>query len=50
MAKIVRRVFWNKRNQQPTVTLPKKKLDPSIKFGDELFVELRVIKKKRRKK
>lgn len=47
--KIIRKVFTNKRNKQLTVTLSKKeikKIDPTIKFGDELFVELSVLKKK----
>lgn len=48
---IVRRLFLNKRTKQLTATIPKKQikaLDPTIKFSDELFVELRVFKKRRR--
>jgi len=48
MPKIIRKVFVNKRNKQLTVTLSKKqlrKIDPTIKFGKNLFVELEIIKK-----
>lgn len=44
---IKRKVFLNKKNNQLSVSIPKKKLKklyPSIKFGEDLFVELRVIK------
>ena len=47
--KIIRRVFLNKKNKQLMVTLPKKvikAMDPSVKFGKDLFVELKIIKKK----
>lgn len=46
---IIRKVFINKKNKQGTVTLPKKQLkamDPTIKFNKDLFVELRIMKKK----
>ena len=45
--KIIRKVFVNKRNKQLTVPLSKKELkaaDPDIKFGDDLFVELKILK------
>ncbi len=53
MSKIIRKVFINKKNKQLSVSLPKKefrKLDPTIKFGEDLFVELRIVKKKGVKK
>ena len=46
---IVRKVFVNKRNKQLTVPLSKKEIkaiDPTIKFSDNLFVRLRIFKKK----
>lgn len=46
---IIRKVFVNKRNKQLTVPLSKKqlkKLDPSIKFSDNLFVQLSIFKGK----
>ena len=49
VCKIIRKVFWNKRNKQPSVSIPKKLLDPTIAFGEKLFVELKVIKKDRLK-
>ncbi len=48
--RIVKKVFVNKRTKQLSVTIPKKKLkamDPSIKFGEDLFVELRILKRKK---
>lgn len=42
----------NRRTGQPMIFPSKKKMklaDPSIKFGDDLFVELSFIKKKKRK-
>ncbi|KKK41763.1 hypothetical protein LCGC14_2518150 [marine sediment metagenome] len=47
--KIIRKVFINKRNKQLTVPLSKKelkKIDPTIKFDKDLFVELSIFKKK----
>lgn len=47
--KIIRKVYTNKKNNQLTVTLSKKQLkkkNPSIKFSDNLFVELKVFNKK----
>ena len=49
---MIRKVFVNKRNKQLTVPLSKKQIkamNPTIKFGEELFVELRVFNKKRKK-
>jgi hypothetical protein len=43
--KIIRKVFWNKKNKQPSVSIPKKLIKPTIKFGDRLFVELRFLRK-----
>ena len=53
MSKIIRKVFVNKKNKQLSVSIPKKefkKLDPTIKFGEDLFVELKIVKKKGMKK
>jgi hypothetical protein len=50
--KIIRKVFVNKKNKQLSVPLSKKEIkavDPSIKFGDELFVRLEVFKKRGKK-
>lgn len=47
--KIVRKVFVNKKNKQFSVTLSKKQLkavDPTIKFGENLFVEIKILKRK----
>ena len=46
--KIIRKVFLNKKNKQLMVTLPKKEIraiHPTIKFGEDLFVELRILKR-----
>lgn len=48
-SKIIRKVFVNKKNKQLSVALSKKQLkknDPNIKFNEELFVELKIIKQK----
>ena len=47
---IIKKVFVNKRTKQLSVTIPKKKLkamNPKIKFGEDLFVELRILKRKK---
>lgn len=47
VVKVRRKVFMNKNTKQLTVTIPKKqlkKMDPDIKFGEELFVELKILK------
>lgn len=47
--KVRRKLFINKRNGQGTITLPKrkiKKLDPTIKFDKDLFVEIRLLRGK----
>ena len=47
---MIRKVFVNKKTKQASVTISKKemkKIDPSIKFSDELFVELRILKERR---
>jgi len=49
--KIVKKVFINKRTKQLSVSIPKKKLkklDPTIKFNEDLFVEIKLIRKKRK--
>ncbi len=46
--RIVRKVFINKRTRQPSVSLSKKQLklmDPTIKFGEDLFVEIILVRK-----
>lgn len=46
---MTRKVFINKNNKQLTVPLSKKeirKIDPTIKFNDGLFVKLEVLNKK----
>lgn len=50
--KIIRKVFVNKTNKQLSVSLSKKELkliDPTIKFGKDLFVELKVFQKSSKK-
>ena len=47
--KIIRKVFTNKKNKQLSVSLSKKeikKIDPTIKFGKDLFVSLEIFNKK----
>ena len=49
MTKIVRKVFVNKKNNQLSVPLSRKEIkaaDPTIKFDEGLFVELKVIRDK----
>lgn len=49
---IIRKVFVNKRNKQLTVPLSKKeikKINPKIKFSENLFVELRVLEQSKKK-
>ena len=51
--KIVRKVFVNKKNKQLTVPLSKKqikKINPSIKFNEDLFVSLEIFNKRRGQK
>lgn len=48
--RLVRKPFINKKTKQLSVSIPKKewkRIDPTLKFGDDLFVELRVFRKKR---
>ena len=52
MKKIIRKVFVNKNNKQLSVPLSKKEIksiDPTIKFGEDLFVELTIFKKRKKK-
>ena len=47
---IIRKVFINSRNKQLTITLSKKeirKVFPTIKFSDELFAKLKILKGKK---
>lgn len=49
--KVIRKAFINKRTKQLSVTVPKrelKKMNPDLKFGDELFVELKILKRKKK--
>ena len=44
---MIRKVFINKKTKQASVTLSRKeikKIDPTIKFGDKLFVKLQILK------
>ena len=46
---VIRKVNFNKKTKQGSVTLPKKelkKLNPNLKFGEHLFVRLEIFKKK----
>jgi hypothetical protein len=46
--KIISRVMYNKRTGQPMVFPSKKQMraiNPTIKFSDDLFVELKFLKK-----
>ncbi len=48
--KIVRRAFVNKKNKQFSVSIPKKeikKIHPTIKFGEDLFVEIKILRRKK---
>lgn len=50
---MVRKVFINKKTKQGMVTLSKKQMkvaNPTLKFGEDLFVELEVFNKKTGKK
>ena len=49
--KIIRRVHRNKNNKQLTVSIPKKTImakNPTIKFGEDLFVSIEVFNGKRK--
>ena len=49
--RIIQKVSVNKRTKQLSVTIPRKKLkiqDPTIKFGEDLFVEIRLRKRVKR--
>jgi hypothetical protein len=43
--KIIRRTHRNKRNNQLTITIPKKLLPVTLRHEPELFVELTIFKK-----
>ena len=48
---MVRKVFVNKKNKQLTVPLSRKeikKIDPTIKFSDNLFVKITIFNKKKK--
>lgn len=50
VVKVTRKVFINKKTKQGSVTLPKrelKRLDPTLKFGEDMFVELKILKRRR---
>lgn len=51
VVKIIRKASVNKRTKQLSVTIPKKKLramDPELKFGEDIFVELKILKRKKK--
>ena len=48
---MIRKVFINKKNKQLTVPLSEKqikKINPTIKFGEDLFVKLIIFNKKKK--
>ena len=48
--KIIIKPFINKKTKQMSIVIPKKKLkagDPTIKFDDDLFVRLEVVRRKK---
>ncbi len=50
VVKVIQKASINKRTKQLSVTIPKKKLrsmDPELKFGDDVFVELKILKRKK---
>ena len=50
VVKVIRKVSVNKRTKQLSVTIPKKqlrKMDPDLKFGEDLFVELKILKRRK---
>lgn len=52
MPKLIRRVFVNKKNKQLSISIPKKQIkamDPTVKFDKDLFVELRILKRRKKK-
>ncbi len=50
--KIIKKASVNKRTKQLSVIIPKKeikKLNPTIKFGKDLFVKLEVFNKRKKR-
>jgi hypothetical protein len=50
---IISRVVYNRRNKQPMIFPSKKqmkKTNPDIKFNDDLFVKIQIMKKRPKKK
>ena len=48
---ITRKVSVNKRTKQLSITIPKKeakKLNPRLRFGEDLFDKLTILNKKRK--
>jgi len=48
--KVIRKASINKKTKQLSVTIPKKefkKIDPTIKFGEDLFVEIKISRRKK---
>ena len=49
---MIRKVFINKKNNQPTITLSRKELkriDPAIlKFNEDVFVKLSIFRKSKK--
>jgi len=49
--KIIRKAAINKRTKQLSVTIPKKELkatNPKLKFNEDIFVELRIVRRMRK--
>ena len=49
--KLISKVFVNKKTNQLSIFPSKKeikKIDPSIKFGEELFVKLQIFNKRKK--
>ncbi len=51
VVKVIRKASVNKNTKQLSVTIPKRelrKMDPDLKFGEDLFVELKILKRKKK--
>ncbi len=47
---IIRKAFVNKRTKQLSITIPKrefKRLNPTLKFSEDLFVRIRLARKRK---
>jgi len=46
---MIRKAFINKKTKQYSVTIPRKQINainPSIKYSDDLFVKVQILKRK----